>query len=1050
TAIERLRAILLCRFFLCLTANLCLVPMLAQAQTTSASLRGTVLDNQGKPVENASIQLESKNNQVQKSSLSNAQGEFAFHGLRVGGPYTVTATKTDSSPAKREGLILKAGSNDSIVLNLGAPEVMKVTGAKTVAVSQIRVFGAGDIQKAPSASGDPKDLVRMSSDSYVDGQSLSIVGANNRFNSITIDVIRQDDDFGLNGNGYPTQRSPISLQSVAEITVERSPFDVRYGNFLGGNVNVVSKSGSNEFEGSVTTSYTGNKLTGNRSKDLKYNNESEEKHLGLTLSGPIIEDKLTYFLSVDALKASTPNTVGPKGSGQATEVSKVSQDDVARAQDITSSVYGFNAGTSGQTLDEDDLKLLAKIDWTINDQHRLEAKYQQSRGNSTNNGQPSDKNLPLTSSWYKRQDNLNTLSLRLFSDWSHDLSTKFELSHKEVSTEFSSLEGNNFMAAEITTADKGTIQLGPDRFHHTNELKNTSVHVGAEANYLVTDHQITSGLEQDKVSIYNLFVPSSKGFAEYASLDDFAAKKPSLLTYNNAISQNPRDAAANWEYAVNALYIQDELQLTPQWTTRFGLRSEFYDASQTISANENFMNRYGYDNTATVAGKQVLLPRLGASYKASKTLSIRSGVGLYSGGTPNVWLSNSYTNNGVSTDSASSSNAEGFDGRTIPDSLKNSLQAGDGNVDALDPNFNIPQTWKFSVGSNYRFDIPFVTDNVLLDFDYTYSRVRYGVLWKDLRRNLASISNNQPTTIGPDGRALYDTDTTSAAASDFNTQRGYDLLLTNTDQGFGHTASLSLSKNFSSGFDVSLAYGWQRIFDVNPGTSSTSVSNYSQLAIARDPNDPELARSNYERQHRFLISTGYTKNFLETLATSFNLFFERRSGQPYSYTFGGKADSLGGLFGESRDFSGRGRMLFYVPKGDGSDVILDGIDEGQFNEFLRKSGLDRYRGKIAPRNAFTSDWMDQIDARLTQELPSFSSKNRARLVLDIKNLPNFVNKRWGQVKQAPFPYFSRAVDVSYDSATGRYRYSKLNDADPQVVRVAESVWKMQLALVYEF
>ncbi len=1018
------------------------------AQVTTASLRGVVVDSKGEPVDGATIQLDMAASQALKSSVSNSKGEFAFNGLRVGGPYAVTAKKSGLTPGQQTGLMLKAGSNESVTLTLTGTEVIQVVGTRSAPVSAKAYFGASDIRNAPSTSGDPKDIVRTSPDVVVDGQSMSIGGANNRFNSITIDGIRQDDDFGLNANGYPTKRSPISLQSVAEITVERSPFDVRFGSFLGGNVNIVTKSGTNDFEGTVSTTYGSSKLAGKKSKDSKAGSDFSEQRLGFTLGGPIIEDKLHFFVSAEGLKATAPNVSGPAGSGQPRVAKSVTTADVARAQDIAANVYDFNAGTTGSSLDEDDLKLLAKVDWTISDAHRLEAKYQHSTGSSIKPGLATDTRLFLTSNWYKARDTLDTASLRLFSDWSSELSSKLELSKKKVVSEQTPLEGNGFMSAEITTADKGSIFLGPDKFRHTNELENESVHMGGELNYLLGDHQLTGGLENDKMDIFNLFVPGSNGVAKYASLDDFAAKRPSELSYTNAVTNDPRDAAANFTYGVTSLYAQDELHIDSRWTARYGLRSELYQASETIPRNDTFVDRYGFDNTSTVSGKQVLLPRLGVSYKATDRASFRSGVGLYAGGTPNVWISNTYTNTGVDTDTEVTKTADGFDGRNIPDAVKSRLEAGAGNVDALDPNFKIPQTWKFSVGSNYRFDIPLLADNVMLDFDYTYSKVRYGLLWKDLRRNLASIPNNQPTAVGPDGRDLYDTDAANKLDTDFNPNRGYDILLTNTDKGYGHTASVTVSKNFSSGFNLGTSYAWQRIFEVNPGSSSVASSNYGLMGIEKDPNNPGLTRSSFERTHRFLLTAGYSKDYFQGLDTSFNLFFERRSGQPYSFTFGGKSNEVGGLFGEPSEIASQNRMLFYVPRGDGSDVTLDGIDQASFDKFLKDNGLEKYRGKIAPRNAFTSNWVDLVDARVSQELPTYSATKKARLVFDIKNLPNLMNKNWGQVRTPST--LTRVVDVKYDAASGRYVYSRLNTGNLQNLDAVESIWRMQIAAIYEF
>jgi outer membrane receptor for ferrienterochelin and colicin len=1026
----------------------------AWAQMTSASYRGTVVDGDGKPVEGATVVLEFPAAQIRKEAPTTTNGQFAFTGLRVGGPYTLKVSKEGMQDVTRSGIQLNAGNNTGDIFTLGKSEVMRVTGAREVQTSSRASFFSSDIQATPSVRQDLKDVIRRSPNAVVDNGRLSVSGANNRFNSITVDGMRQDDSFGLNNNGYPTQRSPISLQAVQEISVESSPFDVRYGNFLGGGINVITKSGTDEFEGSVLFTRQSDGLTGRKTKDRTYKTDFEENRLGLSLSGPILKEKLHFFANIEGLTSTTPSTVGPLGSGKPFQVQRVTVDEVAQVQEIASRIYGFDAGTTSQSLQEKDLKGLLKLDYTINDDHRLEAKYQRSKGNNINAGGLSERNLYLTSYWYDRTDTMDNMSLRLFSDWSDALSTKIEISNKQVTTEHEPLKGNDFMEAEIRTAASGSIYLGPERSRHANELENSSNIIAAEVNYLLDEHLITGGVQVEKIDIFNLFVPSSHGVVQYSSPAAFEARTPSRFQYNNAVTHNPRDAAADWGYSVSTFFLQDEWQLTPKLTARAGIRTELYGATGDITRNENFVNRYGFSNTEDISGKQTVLPRVALAYRANEDLRFRGGFGLFGGGTPAVWLSNSYTNDGVTVSeivTSDTASTAGFDGRNIPSSITSQLVPGDGNVDALDPNFKIPQSYKFQAGFDYKFDIADVIDDVMFDMSYTYTRTRYGLLWKDLRRNNPLFPHNLPNGTAPDGRPIYDTTPSSTTAGEeFNVNRGHDMLLTNTDKGYGHTASMSLYKRFESGWNVSTSYAWQDVQEVNPGTSSISTSNYGIVAIGHDPNNPGVDRSIYETKHRILLSTGYETSFFEDLTSSVNFFFERRSGQPYSFTMGGERDTLGRLYGESGTFAGRNRMLFYVPRGDGSDVILQDIDEGEFNAFLNKHGLDKYRGRIAPRNAFFSDWVQKLDMRVSQELPGYGETGKARFVLDIENLPNFLNKKWGQVKQVDFPYMAAVADVAYDAVSNRYIYSNLRKTEPDSVRLLESVWKMQIGIFYDF
>ncbi|NRA63180.1 MAG: TonB-dependent receptor [Pseudobacteriovorax sp.] len=1032
---------------------LSLAPVTATAQVTTSRLRGVVTDAVGDPLVGATVVIDHSGGKIKKTAITNDNGSFSFTGLIVGGPYNLQVSSPGKVTGKQSGLSLKAGSNPLLNLSLSdqAVERIEVSGARVSPSLRGTLFDTQDIDNTPSQTGDLKDIIRRDPNAYVEGNSLFIGGNNNRFNSVTIDGIRQDDDFGLNASGYPTQRSPIALKTIEELSVNQSPFDVRYGNFLGGNVNVVTKSGTNDVEGSVYIAHKNDKWVGKKTKDQSVASDFDLSRMGFTLGGPILEDKLHYFVAVEGLRSSSPSRSGVSGSGADLEAEEVFASDVLTVQQISRDVYGFDAGTVGQPLEENDLKFLAKIDYQINDDHRLETKYQRSAGNNINATGVRDDRLPLTSNWYERKDSLETLSLRLFSDVTENLSTKLEASIKKVKTRQDPLNGNGFMQADVTTPNGATVRIGPDEFRHANELDNDTIHFAAEGNYLLGSHLITAAIEHDQYDINNLFGPTSNGVATYDSFEDFAAREPSELEYQNAVTNNIDDVRAKWGYDVTTLMLQDEYQITDAVVTRYGVRAETYSSRGSIAYNQNFSDRYGFSNTSDLDGKQNILPRFDITYQPSRKISLKTGMGLFGGGTPNVWISNNYSNDGITSNDVSTDSASGFDGRNIPEDLANQLQAGDGSTNALDPDFKLPQSFKFNTSAMYNFDLRSLGKNYQLEFNYTYSKVKHGLLWKDLARNLDSVDNNQPNAVGPDGRAIYDTTPEdSDDEGSFNSSRRTDMLMTNTDKGFGHTASVKLSKRFESGFNITGSYAWQRVQDIIPGNSSRAVSNYGQVAVGRDPNNPDLATSNYERKHRFMITADYSKDFIGDLLTTVSLFLERRSGQPYSYTFGGNSRNLSRLFGEPSEFSRRNRMLLYVPKGDGSDVIYaDGFDVDEFNAYLAKNGLDKYRGKIAPRNAFSGDWTDNMDLRLSQELPAYNDDHRARFVLDIENVPNLLNKKWGQVRNPDFPYTKNIVDVSYDQTTGKYIYSNL-DTSPDDVNSLQSVWQMSMALYYYF
>jgi hypothetical protein len=317
-------------------------------------------------------------------------------------------------------------------------------------------------------------------------------------------------------------------------------------------------------------------------------------------------------------------------------------------------------------------------------------------------------------------------------------------------------------------------------------------------------------------------------------------------------------------------------------------------------------------------------------------------------------------------------------------------------------------------------------------------------------------------------------------SANFNASRGYDVLLTNDDRGYSHVASVVVQKAFESGLFLSGSYAYTDNQEVNPGTSSVSTSNLGIVALS-DPNHPALAVSNYERRHRATGTIEYSNELVgkftdaspwKHMQTTFGMFIESRSGQPYSWTFAGGNDggvAMGQIFGEERTMAGRGRELFYVPQNDRTceapgapgqcDVILQGITKEQFNTFLERTGLVKYRGKISPRNAFTGPRQNRIDFRFAQDLPNPLSGHRARFVFDFENLGNaiggFFNQHdWGGARTISFPYYVPAVNVSVDRATGVYTYSTLASPNPTTVPngadLLQPLWRISLGLMYDF
>lgn len=1040
----------------------------ATAQEISATIGGRTVTPDGAPVDGASVTIRHEPTGATRTVVSSADGRFQVPGLRVGGPFTVTASKDGFEEATLEGLTTVLGQPTLIDLALATAGMQEVTVAgtrlRTAEIGATSEFSSRDIANLPSVSRDVKSIVRLDPKVIIDptnSDAIEIAGTNSRYNSITVDGIRQSDDFGLNNNGYPTQRSPISIDAVEAVSVRTAPFDVRDSGFQGGTITLVTKSGTNDFNGSAFYYKYNDSMVGDRSKQDDLTFQFDEKSYGATFGGPILRDKVFFFLSYEKLERQSPVELGPAGSSLPVDVPGVSLADYEEIVDIAREVYGFDPGDLTGALPEEDEKILVKLDWNINDQHRMALAYQKSDGNgiiqnSTNNSVSLNR-IASPSNWYNRAFPLEQLSLQMFSNWTDNFSTEVKIGRKEVTGIQASLQGTEFAEMQIRTSQGGTVFIGPDQFRHANELENNLDQFKASGDYRWGNHTFSAGIELEKLDVFNLFVSNSEGQYLFnrvdplnprAAIDDFRARNAQSFTYQNAISNNADDAAAVFKLDTWSLFLQDRWQITPTLSLVGGVRLDTYRSDDVPPLNQNFVNRYGFDNQETFDGRKLVSPRVGLTWEVDPRTTISGGVGLFGGGSPNVWLSNSYSNTGVATsqitvNSSSPANLRtavltNIDGFDIPQEAQSLLVAGDGPVNAIDPDFDIPSSWRYNLSASRSFDFGPLGDDWRVGVDFIYTKVRDAVLWRDLRL--------VPTGTAPDGRPLY-----GLRPGDTRTAATNDLLLTNTSEGSGLVSTLDISKTWrtrAGRFDLYFGYANQDIEDVNAGTSSTALSNWDNLATA-DINDPGLATSNYEIKHRFPMSITWRKAFFGDFDTAAGLFFERRSGRPFSYTFGGQSAVLGDPRQNSRQ-----RQLFYVPT-DANDVDLaGGLTWEALDAFIEGSALDKYRGRIAPRNAFTSPWYTVADLRLSQELPAFFKDAKGIVSLDVENLANLINEDWGRLSQVSFPYVSPVVQVNGIS-NGRYTYAPLSgQTGPRTVvnsiSALPSVWRIQLGIKFQF
>lgn len=1035
----------------------------AFAQETTSSIRGTVVNASGETLSGVSVTITHVPSGASKTITTNSSGVFQARGLRVGGPYVVRLADGSEFTARTlEGINLQLAQVAAVrlVATSGDAEVDEIIVTGQAISSSIKTGAASnysrdDIDAMNSTTRDIKSVLRMDPKVWIDSQNadaLSIAGTNNRFNSLTVDGVRQNDDFGLNGNGYPSQRSPISLDVIEQISVQTAPFDVSYGGFKGGQINIVTKSGTNEFHGGAFFEFKNNSMIGGSYRDNDGNivtssvkdADFSEKAWGVSLQGPIIKDKLFFSVAYDKLTKTQPNKY------TIDDIFDVTQNDIDRVTAAAAALYGYDTmGFSDVATSEGDEKIFVKIDWNISDAHTMSATYQRSSGNATRPQNLGGNRAGMLGHWYDKNEVLTTYSGQIFSDWSDELSTEIKVGYKDIATDQTTIGDPDFGLMEIETDAGGTIFIGPDYYRHANDLDTNLWQVKAEAKYSAGDHLFSLGYELDRNSITNLFVPGSEGSWSFDSIADFESGTPSGLFYNNAISGDPYDGGAAFSFAIHSLYAQDRWTPTDELSVIYGVRFETYKNGDPVRENANFVGRYGQTNSENLDGKSIILPRIGFNYLYDDRTVVRGGFGLFSGGAPAVWASNSYSNDGVVIASAfrhdggGSSGCNGClatqlatDAYGIPQDVLDAVTAaaGDGNTNSIDPNFKIPSTWKANLAVEHNLDLSSLGmgDDWAVQVEAIYSRVKNAENWYDISRDIIGTA--------PDGRPIYTYN---------NDNRRYDVVMTNSTRGSGLVLSLDISKTFDTEagqFTLDVGHAYQNIKDINPAQSSTADSNLGKVATSAR-NNFALAHSDHEISHRTMANLNWSKELIGENKTSVNLFWSRRSGRNYSFTYDGyKSDTFGG----NDTFTKRETELLYVPTGvDDPLVAYSGMDGAAFNTWINEVGLDEFRGQIAPRNSHKSPTVNVLDIRIAQEIEMpFMKGHKVTLRFDMDNFSNFLNNKWGRVRQVGFPYNVQPVKTSI--VDGQYVYSDFRDGDGMYTSSFYSLWRAQFGISYKF
>jgi Carboxypeptidase regulatory-like domain/TonB dependent receptor len=1023
----------------------------AAAQDTTSALRGTV-EADGAPVADATVVIEHVPSGTSFTTTTDADGSFSANGLRVGGPFTVTVDASGYETSSVTDLNLQAGESFRLPITLQVTNDIVVTassvgGALETSNGPITALGRTEIEGVATINRDIRDLARRDPLVTIDlsnSRTIEVAGNNGRLNRFSVDGVQFSDDFGLNNGGLPSNRGPVPIDAIEQFSVKVAPYDVSEGDFQGGAINVVLRSGGNRFRGSAFYSYTDDSLTGSNVRGTPVNLDFDSTQYGAHISGPIIRDTLFFALTYEKTTESDPfdNGVGTGFSAQVPGVTTAQIDNISA---IAQSVYNYDTLGLTSNAQEEDEKFVAKLDWNITDGQRASFTYirnigtQQFQQNTSLSA--TTPSIGLLSNAYELTEEINSGVFQLNSQWSDDFSTEVRVSYRDYNRGQTPFGGNEFgqfavcldptSAGSVTACTPGVARVffGPDVFRHSNALNQENLSADFTARLEAGDHSFKFLAGYTDISTFNLFVPRSLGEFYFDSVADFQARRASSLSLANAVpSLDPNDGAAEFSTQAWTVGIQDDWQVTDNLVVTAGVRYDLYNNPIAPILNSNFLARQGFSNRATFSGRGAFQPRFGFNWEATDRIVVRGGVGIFAGGTPDVFLSNSFSNTGQLTNqinllrntSAAGCNVTdpaaaaicaggliGVDGRTFNGSVtdflaRNTASLALAPVNLIDPDLDIAKKLRGSLGIDYDADLGFLGDGWLFGAQILYDETINAYQWTDLRsRALGRL---------PDGRTRYN----ALNAGDNN----QDLLLTNSDDGRAIIGSIRFEKRFDFGLTIDGSYTRSDVTDANALTSSTASSLYSNNAFL-DPNFAATGTSIYQIRDQYKFSLDFRRAFFGDYETRFSLFGEYRSGRPYSITVGDLAGGRSPVFGTNGN---NGRFLAYIPNLNDPLVSFDSAaSETAFNAIVASEGLGQYRGRIIPKNTQQSPDFFRVDLHVEQEIPAFVGSARFKLFADIENVLNLIDSDWGALRQVGFPQTAQIASVqclSVATATG--------------------------------
>ncbi|MBR0255419.1 MAG: TonB-dependent receptor [Bacteroidales bacterium] len=1035
------------KFFMAAAAFLMMV-FTAQAQVTTSALAGQIVDEGGEPLVGATVIAVHTPSGTQYYAVANEEGRYAIQGMRTGGPYEVTYSligcQTVVIPditlalaeTYQQNVRMKTAAQNLSEAIVVASAASKFSNEKTGAATNI---SNQQITNLPSVSRAITDVTRLSP---YGGNGMSFAGSDGRLANFTVDGANFNNNFGLSSN-LPGGGNPISIDAIEELQVVISPYDVRQTNFIGGGVNAITKSGTNTFRGSAYVYHRNENLRGDTVEGEQIGGaraKDRSTTYGFTIGGPIVKNKLFFFVNgeyskiptiVNRWQGSTNGVADPDNY-----ISRTKLSDLQRASEYVKSKYGYDTGSwTDFPADEKNMKILARLDWNISNQHKLALRYNYTQNNVWNspNGSSMDGgtrmsgarmsqySMSFANSMYSMKNIVSTWSLDLNSRLSDNLSNQFLATFSKLDD----IRGTNseefpFIDILDDNSSNNYMALGYELFTWNNAVHNTVANVKDDITWYKGSHKVTAGLNYEYQMADNQYMRNGSGYYRYKTLDDFLnGRTPEVvcLTYGYDGEQYP---AARVQFHKAGIYAQDEWNINDRFKLTYGIRLDglFFDNGDLMTNNAikeltYYPKRYNYQETHIDTGKWptskvTVSPRVGFSWDVfgDKSFKVRGGTGLFSGRLPLVFFTNMPTNGGLvqyqAQINAKNAAARGFsmdvfDGGLVTDAngkatiaalydklvslgYPSTVKPEDGTVpsavNGVDPKFKMPQVWKSSLALDYSFPTSF-----------PFSISAEGIFNKTV--NAVAISDWSMSNVagfarfnGADNRPIY------PAGFRYTTKA---FVLENTDKGYGWSASAQLNMQPIKSLSIMAAYTHTVSKEITGMPGSAAESAFTYVPTNEGPNYIKLHNSQYVTPDRVVASLTHH----DKAGNHYSFIYEAwRGGYNYSYML-------------SNDMNGDGYNYdaLYIPTDEEVQTrqfrFVSPDDQNRFLDFLHNDKyLRSHQGQYAEGYSLYSPWVHRLDFSYKHDFTVKCGKNTntLQLCLDLKNVLNLFNSSWGVSK----------------------------------------------------